>query len=242
MPALFRRRLVWWPTLTGSLILAVAALLLFGWAGRGLAGFLSVNEPARGPGGEGAHTLVVEGWLERADLDQALAAIRRHGRYERVLTTGAPFESWDGEPVWPSHAERAAAYLRAHGAVGVPVIAVPAPASAQDRTFLSAVMVREWARRQGVALQAIDVFSAGVHTRRSRWLYRLALGTDTEVGALAAAPRDGDPARWWAASGSAKAVVGEALGLAWTACCFWPPAQGSHEERWAVPLKPSAAH
>ena len=234
MPALFRRRQVWLPTLAGTLLLLAMAALLLASAVMGLAGFLRVDEPARGVDGRGARTLVVEGWLDQADLDQAIAAVR-NGHYERVLTTGAPVESWSGEPVWKSFAERAAGYLQAHGLSGVPVIAVPAPKSAQDRTFLSAVMVREWAQRNGLTLDAIDLYSAGVHTRRSRVLYRMALGPTVEVGVLAAAPHEYDARRWWASSNGAKTVVGEALSLAWTACCFWPAAPGTHEERWAVP-------
>ena len=151
-----------------------------------------------------------------------------------MLTTGGPIESWSGEPVWKSFAERAAGYLQAHGLSGVPVIAVPAPKSAQDRTFLSAVMVRDWAQRSGLTLDAIDLYSAGVHARRSRALYRLALGPTVEVGVLAASPRTYDAQRWWASSNGAKTVVGEAPARL-TACCFWPAAPGTHEERWAVP-------
>ena len=34
---------------------------------------------------------------------------------------------------------------------------MPAPQSAQDRTYLCAVMLREWAAREGVVLDAIDL-------------------------------------------------------------------------------------
>lgn len=223
MPALFRRREVWRPTLAGWVLLLGIAALLGVALGRGLDGFLALHEPARGPDGRGAATLIVEGWLEQAELDQAIATIRR-GRYARVLTTGASVESWDGEPRWGSYAERAAGYLRTHGLGDVAVIAVPAPKSAQERTYLSALMVRDWAQRSGVVLDSVDLYSTGVHARRSRTLYRLALGPAVEVGALAATPHEYDAARWWASSAGAKTVLGEALGLAWTACCFWPAA------------------
>jgi len=67
-----------------------------------------------------------------------------------------------------------------------------------------------------------DVYSVGVHTRRSRTIYRLALGGDVEVGALAARPVDYDDERWWASSTGAKKTLNEVVSLAWTACCFWP--------------------
>ncbi len=237
---LFRRRQVWVPTLWGTLLLLVlAALALVGLA-LAANGLLAPHDPARGADGRGARTLVVEGWLEEHELAQAADAIRR-GHYERVLTTGGPLEGWQAAGEWKTSAARAADWLRAHGQSELPVIAVPAPASGQDRTYLSAVMVREWARESGVALEAIDLFSAGVHARRSRLLYRMALGPQVEVGVMAGAPRGFDAERWWTSSEGTKLVVRETVSLAWTRCCFWPGAPGSHEERWAVPRQPAAA-
>ncbi|MEO7008885.1 MAG: hypothetical protein ABI156_07065 [Caldimonas sp.] len=237
MPWLLRRRRVWLPTLGGWLLLiGIGAMLLAGFV-FGVVGFLMPHEPAHGLDGHGAGTVVVEGWLDEADLDQAIAALRsRH--YERVLVTGGPIESWDDARVWKTYAARAAGYLKVRVPAGVEVIAVPAPATAKNRTYLSALMVREWARSAGVALDAIDLYSAGVHARRSRLVYRLAFGPAVEVGVLAATPPGFDPQRWWSSSAGAKSVVGEALSLLWTECCFWPPAPRSAEERPTVTARP----
>ncbi len=217
MIRLVRRRQAWRLTWQGwlVLVLAVGGAALFGVAR--IAGFLSADDPA-----PGARTLVVEGWLEQADLRHALAAIRT-GRYERVLTTGGPVETWDDPPGRVSSAERAAGFLRAQVPAGVVVTAVPAPESPKDRTYLSAVVLREWAARAGVQLVAVDLFSAGVHARRSRLMFRAALGPTVSVGVLAAPPRHYDPARWWASSNGVKTVLTETLSLVWTACCFRPP-------------------
>ena len=198
--------------------------------------WLAPNRPAEGAGGAGASMLIVEGWLDGPDLDQAVMAFRR-GHYERIVTTGGPIDTWFAPSALRNHAERSAAYLRTHGLADVQIDAVPAPASAQDRTFLSAVVVREWALRSGVALSAVDLFSAGVHARRSHRLFRMAFGPGVTVGVLASRPSDFDARHWWRSSAGTKAVMGETLSLAWTTCCFWPPAPGSHEERWAVPAR-----
>ena len=237
LPALFRRRQVWLPTIWGALLLlgcAAAAAVVLGLSAYR---FLAPEVLARGPAGSGARTLVVEGWLDPDELRQAVAAVRR-GHYERVLTTGGPIDPQIDVGGWKNFALRAAAYLRADGLTDIPVIAVPAPASAQERSFLSAVMVREWAKRAGATLDAIDLYSAGVHARRSWLVYRMALGGSVEVGVLAARPTGYDAQRWWASSAGAKSTIGEALALAWTKCCFWPGAPGSHDERWAMPPAP----
>ncbi|MEO8836448.1 MAG: hypothetical protein ABI364_06890 [Caldimonas sp.] len=230
MPALFRRRQVWLPTFLGAL-LACALVAALAVAGALLIGpFLAQSDPAHGPDGHGARTLVVEGWLDEAGLDEAIAAFRR-GRYERIVTSGGPIEGWQEGTVWPTYAERAASYLRRHGAGDATVvIAAPAPPTALERTYLSAVAVRQLARREGLVLDAFDLFSGDVHARRSRLDYRLAFGPRVEVGVLAATARHYDLAHWWRSSEGAKTVLGEALGLAWTGCCFWPAAPPADDE------------
>ncbi len=230
---MFRRREVWLPTVWGLLlVLVIAAALVIGLA-RSAYDLLAPHSPA-----PGARTLVVEGWLDLAELRQA-AATARNGHYDRVLTTGGPIDPMMDAGNWRNYAVRAAAQLRASGSPpAMPVIAVPAPASAQDRSYLSAVMVREWAKQNGVVLGAIDLYSAGVHARRSWLVYRMAFGDTVEVGVLTARPADYDPQRWWTSSVGAKTTLGEVLGLAWTKCCFRPGPAGSRDERWGVPAAP----
>jgi hypothetical protein len=226
---LFRRRQVWLPTWQGWLLLALLVAAVAALGATRIVGFLTPQAPA-----PGARVLVVEGWLEQADLRLAIAALGR-GRYERVLTTGGPVESWDDPAGMVSSAERAASFLAAHAPAATKVTAVPAPASAQDRTYLSAVVLRDWARAQGLTLEAIDLFTVGVHARRSRMMFAEALGPSVRVGILAAPPRYYDADNWWKSSNGAKTVIGESLALAWTVCCFRPPPPGSHVERWGPP-------
>ena len=221
VPALFRRRTVWWPTLTGALVLLVIATLAIVLAARQAGEWLHVDEPAHGGDGRGARVLVVEGWLDEDALDAAVVAFRE-GRYERVVTSGGPIEGWREGQTASNFAERAAGYLKRHGLADVPVDAAPTPAIPQDRTFLSALVVRDWIRRRGLAADAIDIYSDSVHARRSRAVYRLAFGPNVEVGVRAARPRTYDLARWWRTSQGTKSVLDETISLTWTTCCFWP--------------------
>ena len=239
MPAWFRRRQIWLPTWQGALLLVVVVAAASLIAFRHLASYLATNDPVAAHDGRGAKTLIVEGWLEEDGLDAAIAVIAT-GRYQRVIASGGPIlDGWREGRSWPTYAERAADYLRRHGVTSIPVVAVAAPEALQDRTFRSAVVVRDWLRRQDDKLDAVDLFSGSVHARRSRLVFRMAFGPEVEVGIFAAAPRRYALERWWTTSEGVKAVLGEAISLAWTACCFAPPAPGSGEGRSPMPRSPA---
>ena len=228
LPALFRRRQVWVPTAWGCLVGAIAGGAAIWLTVHEVYWFLAPSRPV------GARLLVVEGWMPTAELDQALR-VRESGGYERVVTTGGPIESEFERDHAKSYAERARDYLVRRGLPADRVTAVPAPASAQDRSFLSAVMVREWAAGSGLAVDSLDVFSSGVHSRRSWLLYRMAFGSQVRVGILAATPSEYDPELWWRTSAGAKEVLGESIGWLWTELFFHPGRPGSHLERWGIP-------
>lgn len=182
----------------------------------------------------GARLLIIEAWMAPDQLDQALVVVR-NGGYNNVITVGstAPTDLYRPEPI--PYAELARDYLIQHGLPGRLVTAVPTPESAQDRSYLNAVMVRDWLQRSGHTVDAIDVFSSGVHSRRSRTLYRMAFGPQVHVGILAARPSGYDPDAWWVTSIGAKTVLSEVISWAWTALFFWPGPRDSHEEKWGAP-------
>lgn len=203
------------PTLAGwavlaALLAAAAALLALA-----LPGFLAVDAPV------GRGLLVVEGWLPRAALDRA-AELARRGGYDAVVVTGGPIRdvAWGGG--FESFAARGAAYLRTRDLGGRPLAAVPAPASARERTWESARALRRWLDARGERVEAADVFTYGPHARRSRALFQRALGDGVAVGAHAVRPEEYELSRWWRRSDGARDVLGEAVGYGWMICCFTP--------------------
>jgi hypothetical protein len=222
----FRRREVLLPTLWGWLAIVGALGLAASALALSVGGWLAVSAPLTPAEGGAARVLVVEGTMPEHELDDAAAFARQRG-YRRVIATGGPIESFSP---FASYAERAADHLRKR-LPGVVVDAAPAPATAQDRTYVSAVWLRDWAARERVALDAFDLYSLGAHARRSRMLYRAAFGEGVRIGIVAGMPRRSVPQRWWTTSDGAKAVWLESASVAWTWCCFRPPPRGSHEER-----------
>ncbi len=66
------------------------------------------------------------------------------------------------------------------------IVALEVPAVKRLRTFTDAVMVSEWFRGTGCIPDAVNLFSEGNHTRRSRLLYSYALPDEVKVGIVAA--------------------------------------------------------
>jgi hypothetical protein len=209
---LVQRREVWVPTAKGWLLLVFFSLALGLASLHALYPWLAVSRPV------GGQVLIVEGWMGPAELNDA-AEIYRSGHYTHVITTGGPLHAWPEALAKATFADRAAQYLSQKG---VPAVAVPSPITPHDRTWYSAVMVREWAQRAGITLAAVDVVSVGAHARRSRLLYERALGGGVEVGIVAVRPRDYDPSRWWRSSAGARDVFDQATGLAWVEMFFRP--------------------
>ncbi|MDC1288347.1 YdcF family protein, partial [Gammaproteobacteria bacterium] len=193
---------------------------------RNMAVFLTVNEPV------GAEYLVIESWMDKAELDQGLAYFADHD-FKKAVIVGGPISN-DFHGIDSNYAQRAAAYLQQQGLAEEKTVIVKVPYTAQERTYLNALMVREWFKQEAIAVARLDVFSSGVHTRRSRNLYRRAFEGDVEIGIIASRPRDFDPAHWWRTSGSGKGVAVEFAAWFLVKCCFNPGDPGSHLEKWGI--------
>jgi hypothetical protein len=164
MPVWFRRREIWWPTWRAALLLG-AVLGAAGWAGgRALGPWLAVTAPVAMADGGPARVLVVEGWLAVPEIEAAAEFARQRG-YTRIVASGGPID--DPFNRFDNFAERAATVLRAR-LPGVPVQALPTPPTAQNRTYASAVWVRDGLAAQGPLPAALDVYSLGPHARHVR--------------------------------------------------------------------------
>lgn len=161
-----------------------------------------------------ARYLVVEGWLPDYALEAAVQEFR-NGQYERLFTTGGPLERGKHLSEYISNAQIAAATLLKLGLNTNEVVAVPNREWQRNRTFASALALRDYYRNQGLRPSSINLVSVGAHTRRSGICFRRALGDEIKVGLLAIDTREYDVNRWWKYSQGFKDVVGETLSVAY---------------------------
>lgn len=223
---LVARKTLWLPTWWGLFWIMLISVVLLWLFIKTIGPWLAPTQPVADK-----QFLVVEGWQDEESLLDAYALFQQEN-YQFLITTGGP-DTRQINPRYPSFAEQAAAFLISQGMPARQLVVVPAPASAQNRTYLSVVMLREWLEAEGIQLRQLNVHTSHVHARRTRSLYQKAMA-DIEIGIYAAPPINFSLTYWWQTSDGAKSVFTEILGNIAVWCCFNPGAPGSHYEKWAV--------
>jgi hypothetical protein len=192
------------PTWRGWLVLLFAGLALIVFSVRGAYSFLAVNDPVYNGG------LVVEGWLPDYALQQAITEFRRD-HYSKVFVTGGPLEHGAPLSEYGTFAELGAAALLRLGLNTNAVQAVPAPKVRIDRTYASAVALKNWLDQHGATETNFNLISLGPHSRRSRLLFEKALGSSYRVGVTAVEDEEYDARRWWGSSAGVRTMIDEMI-------------------------------
>lgn len=212
---LLQRRQCLIPTWRGMLALVLVATMLVVVSVKCVHPFLAVNDPV--PGG----ALVVEGWMPDYGFKQAIAEFHRH-HYSKMYITGGPLEIGSPLSKYTTFADVGATILERLGMDKDSVTAVPSPESRRDRTYASAVALRDFFQRGREMPAEINLMSMGVHSRRSRLLYKKVFGGTTKIGIVALEDINYDPAHWWESSYGVRAVIDELVAYCYARLLFYP--------------------
>lgn len=211
---LIQRQEIWMLTVQGWIVAALcaAALLIFGLTH--VHPFLAVTSPLD------AEVLVVEGWITDYELKEALTEFE-NGSYRQLITTGIPLERGSYLAEYKNHAEVAAATLTKLGLEKQKLIIVPAPDAKKDRTYASAIALRQWLSKANFKLKSINLFTSDVHTRRSWLIFQQALAPKIKVGAIAAQTLSYNPQHWWSSSAGVRSVIDELVAYVYARIVSW---------------------
>jgi len=223
---LIKKQHIWLPTALGLIIITLVLLSSSIFILKNLAHYLAQQQSIK------ASILIVEGWISEQALKEAIKHYKT-ADYKLIITTGGLIKTRNSTK-HKTYADLAAAYLRNNGLNNSNIKSLPTPESAQNRTFLSAVIVRDWLQKQNINTKQINLYSQGVHARRTKALYQMAFRDQYNIGINAAKTTEYKLDNWWKSSIGAKAVITEAIGLTWVKCCFYPGEYQSHQEKWGV--------
>jgi uncharacterized SAM-binding protein YcdF (DUF218 family) len=213
---LFTRRERWGLSWRGVLLFAgLAALAGFFWV-TGVHSFLAPTQRLQ------TNILVVEGWVPPYVIRAAIVEFQ-NGHYEKIYTTGGPVVGNGGYlNDYNTSASVGAELLVKAGMPADRVQMVPSHVSGRDRTYSSAVALREWFHTQNVAVTNLNVLTEDVHARRTQLLFQKAFGREASVGIIAVTDPDYDPERWWRYSEGVREILGESIAYLYAKFLFQP--------------------
>ena len=168
-----------------------------------------------------ARLLVIEGWSPPITMKQAAAEFHTGG-YEQavlvrpILDVGDKYESGRYSADWMAR------LLVQDGIPDDKLTTLCPDIAHKDRTYHSALAVKEWMEAQHLSLNSLDVATEGAHARRSWLLYEKAFGPDMRVGIVAMQIPDYDPKHWWRTSAGVREVIGESIAYIYAKFLFWP--------------------
>lgn len=169
-----------------------------------------------------ANVLVVEGWVHEYAI-RAGAEEFRSGPYQYVYTTGGPVTGSGGyASIAETSASVGAGQLRNAGIPPECVQMVPSQLVGRDRTYNSAVALRDWFRDRKMLVSSLNVVTENTHARRTRLLFQEAFGKVVKVGVIAVPNPDYDAKYWWRCSDGVREVVGETIAYLYAKLFFHP--------------------
>lgn len=168
------------------------------------------------------NVLVVEGWVHEYAIRAAVEEFR-NDRYQRIFATGGPVEGTGGYiNDYNTAASVGADLLKKNGLSNETVQMVPSRVMDRDRTYSSAIALRNWFREHNMPVAGINVVTEDLHARRTRLLFEKALGHDAVVGVIAVPNPDYDSTHWWRYSAGVKDVFAEAVSYLYAKFLFYP--------------------
>ena len=212
---LLRRRPCVLPTLRGSLLLLLLSILAAIGVVRGAYPFLAVNDPVLGG------VLVAEGWGPDFFIREVSEEFKR-GHYWGLCVTGGPLEKGSMLIEYKTSAELAGATLLKMNFDPKALHVVPSAEVRKDRTYASALALKQWLSENHVSSEKINIMTLGAHARRTRLLFEKAFGKDSRVGIVAVEDKSFPPQEWWSSSNGFRGVMDEMFAYCYARFLFQP--------------------
>jgi uncharacterized SAM-binding protein YcdF (DUF218 family) len=153
-----------------------------------------------------ADIIVVEGWVPAYVIEAAAVEFKKGG-YREIVTSDLELEQPGKTGSVNSVDTEAAVRLAQMGIAPSQIVVCQTLRTDWNKTAQSARIARETLESRGIHPKGINVFTIGVHSRRSWLAYQHAFGSKIPVGIFQIPETGLDPARWWASGLGIKRVT-----------------------------------
>ncbi len=202
-------------TFFGWLVLLLLAVLFFRiWMGT-VCHWLSLDRPVK------AKTLVVEGWIEDYALKNAVNFYKKN-HYKHLIVTGLPITRWHDYVTFKNTAQGSAAVMKGDGFRDTIYQAVIPRSVTLNRTYNTAVATRMLFQKHPEFGRSFNIYSVGVHARRTHLMFERAFGDGYKIGIIADTDRSFDPEHWWRSSKGFRNVSNEFVAFNYVWIFFHP--------------------
>lgn len=206
----------WGLTWKGWITIIILVTLWMVVSFKNIVPFLSSQNPID------AELLVVEGYIP----DYALAGILNEYRsrpYKMIIATGV----WYPQGTYLAQFKTAPDVLRYSliklGLDSNAIASVPIPRlEFRDRTYQCGLAVKRYLKDNQLRFKSVNIYSVGVHGRRSRYLFQKAFGDQMMVGNIVSLELSYDPDKWWTSSMGFRTVTDEIIAWIYARFLFQP--------------------
>ena len=165
--------------------------------------------------------MIIEGWIHDLALDEAIT-IFKQGNHSAIVCTGVQIETGSYIQQFKSYPEMTAARLKKMGIPEEKIIITVADDAKKDRTYLSAIALREAFTAHNMKEKNLHLITTGPHGRRSRLLFQKALGKDYNIGITCLNDTSYDPEKWYIYSEGVRIVISECIAYTYAKLFFHP--------------------
>jgi len=212
---LLKRKEIWFPTTRGFFLLfIIVCLFTVSWIYT-VHDYLAQDLPIA------SRTMVVEGWLPDHAVTQAIEVFDSQG-YQHMVVVGGGFLKGGHLSQYKSLADQLTATFKKLGLPDHKITTIVDPAQIKDRTFSSALLLKEWLMTTMPDERAINLVTVGAHARRSRLLFEKALGDGYSIGVINIENTNYDSSYWWKSSNGVREVIGETIAYIYARFFFYP--------------------
>lgn len=203
------------PTLTGWLLIIFTIVIVLDVMLKNVYGFLTVNEPVK------SKTMVIEGWIPDYSVKKALKLFKED-HYKNLIVTGTPIKHWQLLTDFTNVADATAAMIKKLGFRDTIYLAAIPSNIIRDRTYTTAIVTKTIFEQHPDWEKSFNIYSVGVHSRRSRLLFDKAFGDNYKIGIYADRDISFDPEHWWTSSKGFRNVGNELLAYFYVRFFFHP--------------------